>query len=270
MKHKLFRRLTRLRHHISQFRNRHFLLLDLAIFCLSPLLALGLRLDGEITFPEYALGLLQVTLLFLIIKLAVLYCVGFYKRCWRYASIDELQQIAALMMMVAILQTVFFKALYSLNLGAIHTLPRSLPLLDALVSILGVGGLRFSVRICDRLNRRSERGGQWCDRVLIVGAGNAGIALAQEMQRNPQLGLRPVAFIDDDPAKLNLRMGRLSVVGNRYKIPDYVYSLRIRRVIIAMPSISGQVIREIIDICQSEYRPVRYRGSRKCWEGASA
>lgn len=87
--------------------------------------------------------------------------------------------------------------------------------------------------------------------MLIVGAGSAGIALVEEMQRNPWLGFHPVAFIDDNPQKLNLRIRRLPVVGNRDRIPKFVRSLHAHKVIVAMPSVPGRVIREIVDICQS-------------------
>ncbi|MCU0526331.1 MAG: polysaccharide biosynthesis protein [Elainella sp. Prado103] len=240
-----------LKDYLVKLRNRHLLILDIILFIISPLLALSLRLDGEIALHQYGVGLLEVIIWFVPLKLMVLYFFGFYRRCWRYASIEELQQLVAITAIIAIGQVVTFNALRLLDISAVDTLPRSLPFLDAILSILLLGGLRFSIRLRERFNQRQERGNHWCDRVLIVGAGNAGIALVQEMQRNPHLGFRPVAFIDDDPSKLNLRIGRLSVVGDRYKIPQYVQALRIRRVIIAIPSTSGQVIREILDICHS-------------------
>jgi FlaA1/EpsC-like NDP-sugar epimerase len=86
---------------------------------------------------------------------------------------------------------------------------------------------------------------------LVVGAGSAGVSLVQEMQRNPQLGFYPVAFIDDDPRKLHARIRGISVVGDRHTIPDAIHSLEIHKVIIAMPTVAGQVIREIVDICKA-------------------
>ncbi|MEM9276645.1 MAG: nucleoside-diphosphate sugar epimerase/dehydratase, partial [Cyanobacteria bacterium P01_F01_bin.143] len=67
----------------------------------------------------------------------------------------------------------------------------------------------------------------------------------------PKLGLDPIAFIDDDPRKLNLKIRGIPVVGNRYDIPELVSSLNIRQVVIAMPTAPGQVIREIVDIGQA-------------------
>lgn len=230
-------------------RNRHFAIADILVFLLSPCLALFLRLDGRLDFSFYQAGLVWLTFLFLIIKLSILYSLGFYKRFWRYASVDELQQIALAMVAAIFLQTTAFFWGQHLGLAHLENLPRSLPLLDAIISLLLVGAMRFRIRAVERM-RHPRRAFFRRDRVLIVGAGSAGVSLVQEMQRNPSLGLKPVAFVDDDPAKLHLRIRRLPVAGNRYSIPELVRSLHIRKVIIAMPTAPGRVIREVLDICQ--------------------
>lgn len=234
---------------LTELRNRHLFIIDIAIFLITPLLALVLRLDGVIDFQTYAPGLLWATVLFLLIKLTLLALSGLYGRCWRYASIDELQQIGIVMIAAVILQVILFSTLYYIEAIPIYELPRSLPLLDGILSFLLVGCSRFGIRVSEQLNSQQRRYYRR-DRVLIVGAGSAGSALVQQMQQNPWVGLRPVAFIDDDPRKFNLHIRKLTVVGNRYKIPEAVRSLHIRKVIIAMPSVPGRVIREILDICQ--------------------
>jgi FlaA1/EpsC-like NDP-sugar epimerase len=239
---------------LLRLRNRHFWLLDTIVFAIAPILALAIRLDDSFILAPYLGGLIQVTILFVLIKLTVLYAFGFYKRCWRYASIDELEQIVMLMAAIAIVQTSCFNFLYYLDGFWVNSLPRALPLLDTIISFLFVGGIRFSIPVLNRLKQRHLKFYRR-DRVLIVGAGCAGISLVREMQQSPWLGFYPVAFIDDDPAKLNLQIRRLPVVGDRYKIPEVVRSLHIRRVIIAMPAVPGRVIREILDICRSSGVP---------------
>ena len=240
----------------SKLRNRHFVMADILIFFVSPLAALWLRLDGHVDLSLYQSGLLWITLLFLVIKLGILYTMGFYKRFWRYASIDELQQVAIAMVTAVLLQTITFFWGQSLAISLFEDLPRSLPLLDAIVSFLFVGAIRFRIRAIEH-SRHHRRAFFRRDRVLIVGAGRAGVSLVQQMQRNPSLGLRPVAFVDDDPAKLNLRICRLPVAGDRNCIPELVRSLHIRKVIIAMPTVPGNVIREVLDICQTVGVPTR-------------
>lgn len=234
---------------LPKLRNRHFLIIDILIFSVTTVLALILRLDLSIALSPYKAGLVVTTILFLITKLAVFYGSGFYRRYWRYASIDELLQIAIAMAAAVVLQVLLFSSLYHLTNLPIDNLPRSLPLLDGLLSFVLVGGVRFSVRAAERVDQRNEISSAG-DRTLIVGAGSGGISLVQQMQQDPRFDLYPVAFIDDDPQKLNLRIRGLPVVGNRHQIPEVVHSLKIRKVIIAMPSVSGQVIRDIVDICQ--------------------
>lgn len=239
---------------LLQLRNCHFILMDTIAFLITPILALvlalALRLDNSFVLDLYVFDLIVVTILFLGVKLSVLYGFGFYRRYWRYASIDELIQITMVMAAAVVLQSLFFYWLGYWSDSPIKNLPRSLPLVDGILSFMIVGGLRFSVRVIERVSQQ-HRKFYLRDRLLIIGAGSAGVALVQKMQQSPWLGFHPVAFIDDKPEKLNLCIRRLPVVGNRHKIPEVVRSLNIGRVVIAMPSVSGKEIREIVNICQS-------------------
>ncbi len=236
---------------LLRLRNRHFLFIDAIIFLATTVLALEIRLDGSVDFAKYQFGLLLATVLFLSVKLLVLRSFGFYQRYWRYANIDELVQVNGVMTIAIILQSILFAGLHGLTDLPIRELPRSLPVLDGLLSIIFVGGIRFSIQAIDRVKLKRRIASVSTEPVLIVGAGSAGISLVHKMQQSTRLGLRPVAFIDDDPEKLNMRIQGLPVVGNRHKIPQIVRSLGIRKIIIAIPIASGNVIREILSICQT-------------------
>jgi FlaA1/EpsC-like NDP-sugar epimerase/EAL domain-containing protein (putative c-di-GMP-specific phosphodiesterase class I) len=242
---------------IVRMRNRHLFMIDALIFGLTPILALYIRLDGSVAFEEYP-GLGGAIILFVVVKLIILGKFLFYQQYWRYASIDELLKTTGLIGTATIIQTGLFSLFYFFNIFSFDTLPRSLPVLDGLLSLIFVGGIRFSVRAVETVDRRPKkfhRRGAAAPakraRVLIVGAGSAGVSLVQEMRRNPHLGLDPVAFIDDDPQKFKMHICGLLVVGNRHQIPALVNSLHTRSVIIAMPTAPGSVIREIVDICQA-------------------
>lgn len=234
---------------LARLRNSHFFFIDIALLSIIPLLALAIRLEGFTDISSYAFVLGIVTLVFSVVKLAALYAFGFYKRDWHYASIDEMMQIASLMFVLVILETLCFQALYALAILPVHTLPRTLPILDGLLSLLLIGGLRFSVRLGDRLYQLFDSS-ESCP-LLIVGAGDAGVSAAREIQRNLFLGLRPVAFIDDDPRKSNLRIAGLPVVGNCNNIPEVVSSLNIQKVLVALPDAPRATVREITGICQT-------------------
>ena len=230
--------------------NRHFFVLDAIIFSITPLLSMILRLDYFVALKQYEHGLIVATVVFSLVKLVIFVSCGFYKRYWKYASIDELIEIAALTAAAVIIETIILSVIQYVTELPLYFVPRSLPLLDGILSFILVGGIRFSIRAIERRNQQ-KKSFHKRDRVLIVGAGNSGVSILQEMQRNPKLGFNPVALIDDDPKKLNFNIRGIPVVGNRYQIPEIVAAHNIRQVVIAMPTASGRVIREIVDVCQA-------------------
>jgi FlaA1/EpsC-like NDP-sugar epimerase len=106
-----------------------------------------------------------------------------------------------------------------------------------------VGGSRLVWRLyCERkgaLNRGQER-------ILIVGAGDAGEVISREIIRRPDLG-KLVGFVDDDKEKVGKRIHNINVLGNVEGINDILEKEQVDMVIIAIPTASGKEIRRIID-----------------------
>ena len=223
-------------------------------FSVIPILALALRLDGFGSLKPYESSLLIVTPLFLTIKIVIFYRYRLYKHYWLLAGIDELGKIAKLVTIAFVVQTILFYGLFYIIGAQFQPLPRSLPWLDGILSLIFVGSTRISLRTAQIIRQRQWRRTKQ-ERLLIVGAGSAGVALVKQIQRERNSYLHPVAFIDDDPHKLNLQIQKLQVVGNRHDIPTVVALKGIKRIIIAMPSISGVAIREIAAICQKTEIP---------------
>ena len=238
----------------TRLRNRHFFILDTLAFLCIPVVALAIRMDGDLDPSRFGYGLISTIFIFTVMKLSLFYFSGMYQRYWRYASVDELAFITILAGIAVILQTLAFIFLYHIQYLPIQDLPRSIPLIDGLVSLMYVGGSRFSVRVAERAQERAARYGG--ARTLIIGAGKAGVSLVSEMQRNPEQGYIPVGLIDDDRKKSNLQVRGIYIEGNRFKIPDVIKKLKVDKVIIAMPSASGKDIREIHDLCRMTGVPV--------------
>ncbi len=237
---------------LLNLNNRHFIFLDGLIFCLTPLLAMILRLDSLSEVKNYHNGLIVATIAFSLVKLITFAVGGFYKRYWKYASIDELIEIAALTATAVVIEIILL-SIFQYVIGTeseYYLVPRSLPLLDGLLTFISIGAIRFSVRATER-KTQTRKNFYKRDRVLIVGAGDAGVSILQEMRRNLKLGFHPIAFVDDNPEKLGLNIQGVPVVGNRYQIPEIISAQNIRQVVIAMPTTSGKVIREIVDICNA-------------------
>ena len=99
---------------------------------------------------------------------------------------------------------------------------------------------------------------------LIVGAGEAGRMAAEEMRRHPDQGLVPVGFIDDDRAKAGRSVAGVPVVGTRADIPRALRETGADELLIALPSASGAIVRQIVQFCETER--VRFRIVPGIWE----
>jgi FlaA1/EpsC-like NDP-sugar epimerase len=234
---------------LLRLRNRHFFFLDLLIFALVPALALMLRVDDAFSNPRYLWPLLVYTLAGLPVWVGVFIASGMYSRNWQYASIAELGVILkAVFLATALNSALFFFVLRPLGLIP-ESFPRSIPFLTGLLILVLVGGTRLSVRLVDRLRRQREFAGRSYKQLLVFGAGEAGQMMVRELQRNPQLGLNAVAFLDDDPKKHRTFIHGVPVVGGRDSIASVVRDYHVEQAIIAMPTASGRAIREIAALC---------------------
>ncbi len=230
-------------------KNFDFLLVDICIFTLTPFLALWLRLDDWFLIKNFTHGIFIALSLFIFIKILCLNLLGGYRRYWRFASTEDLLQIAAACAAISFAESFCLSAAHFYSASNVFLLPRSFPLLDGLLTLTGVGAARLSVKAFEK-SLRQRRSVQSHERVIIYGAGSAGVALVDAIQQSRRSLLELVAFVDDDPKKLDLKIRGISVLGSRLDLPNLVASLKVKRVIIAIPSAGGTAIREIVQLCR--------------------
>lgn len=240
---------------LLKLRNRHFFLLDLVLLALTPAIALTLR-DYTAPGGSYAQALLAFTLIALGVKLPLFYAFGLYNRYWRYASIDEMVNIITAVLVAMFIVTGVFFGAQAFKLLFNSNIPRSLPFLDGLLTLLMVSGTRFAARTVEyrRAQGRPEANRR---KVLIVGAGRAGAMLARDMQASLRYHLEPVGFIDDASDKHRTRIYGVEVLGPRTRLAELLKEAVAQEVIIAMPSAPGKVVREIVQICEQAQVPSR-------------
>jgi FlaA1/EpsC-like NDP-sugar epimerase len=248
--------ITRIR---SRFPSALLLLADVIITVISIVVAFALRLEGD-RVSDYTQALYYMIFLSLLIKPAIYYFFGLYRRLWAYASIKELTLISTAVSVAAAIFWAIMLTLYITRINGARLLnyPRAILPIDLLLSLIGIGGLRFSIRLLAE-GRTSNKKilPRKARNVLIIGAGDAGALVVREMQKNPQLGLRPVGYLDDDPAKQRHQIHGVSVVG---KLTDLRRALDFRpvdEVIIAIPSAGGKIVRLVTDICRLKGIPFR-------------
>ena len=229
------------------FRRMYFLMaIDALIINLSIYLALWLRFDGEIPL-EYLANFRRMAPFFTIVLLICFYFFWLYNRLWQYASTEELLSIIGAVSAGSVVN--FIYSYLQMEEGA-FPLPRSIFALSWMIIILLIGGSRFSWKLLrHQLVRTIYRQGRIP--VLVVGAGDAGAMLAREMKNRSLANTVLVGFADDDPAKQKLQMFGVPVLGRRKDIPRLVDEYGIQEIIIAIPSAPGEVIREIVDICET-------------------
>lgn len=240
---------------VLHLRNRYFVILDICLLAAIPALALTLRvnLPWDRAYPQ---ALLIFTLLALLVKLPVFYAFRLYKRYWRYASMDEMITIALAVLITTVLVTAISWGMQGLGVFGENSLPRSVPIIDGLLTLLFVGGTRFSLRAAEYLRARSSNG-TLGRRVLIAGAGDAGEMVVREMRTSHMVSLEPVGFVDDNPFKQGVVIHGVRVLGNLAKIPELVEKHQVQEVIIAMPAAPGDTIRQIVRLCEQAGVPSR-------------
>ncbi len=240
-----------------QVRNRTLLLADLVLIIASVLASFALRLDLGPIFIAYLPAASVMVAVALLIKPFVYHLFGLYRRYWVYASTREMLTIALATLTAS--GAVAVGIMIVILLGGLRGFPRSVLLIDWLLSLISVGGLRLSVRLLAEGGQISQKADGLAGkrRVVVVGGGDAGVLVVREMQRNPQLHMLPIAFVDDDPDKQKASIHGVKVAGTLRDLASVVDRYFAHEVVIAIPSAPGDVLRQVTTICQQRGIPYR-------------
>lgn len=228
-------------------RNRYLLLLDLPLLAIAAFGAFALRFDWIFAQyrPEFATFLVAAVLL----KPVVFYVFGMYARYWRYATATDLLAVTLAVSAASVVVVVYVGV--GRAVGVVGDFSRSVLLIDWLLTLALVGGVRMSVRVIgETQDSRHRSASSGAKRILIIGAGEAGTMVLREMWRNPQLGMIPVGFVDDDVRKHGKRIYSTIVFGPVADLERVAKLARIDEVVIAMPRASGTVIRAVAERCR--------------------
>lgn len=234
--------------------------LDLLVLAAAFVFSYLLRFEFAIPQSYIEDGLIQLPVV-LLIQLGALFMAGVYTFVWRYVGLREVKA--------------FFNAawwsflplvLLRLSLPEAYKewrIPLSVIVLDTLLAFGGVLGLRVLRRLLYERYEKSLRQPDEADRkrqakrVLLVGAGRAGVMAAREIQGHGDMNLDIRGFVDDDPEKHGLVIHGVKILGGTRDLPKLVRAHDIDHVIITIASTSRENIRRIARICDEI--PVRMR-----------
>jgi FlaA1/EpsC-like NDP-sugar epimerase len=228
------------------------LLVDAGIVALSWFLAFQLRFDHGL--PPYYDTLFRKTILIVVaIKVVVFLLFGFHRRWWRYVSVHDMWSAAR---GVVVASLVAYLTVYLV--APVHNvrLPRSIAAMDLLLTLALIAGARLLARTVIERPRSGDlvaRGRE----VIVIGAGDAGRTVVQEMQRSRMLRYTPIGFVDDDRAKLKSRIQGVPVLGTMADLPRLVRERQPDELLIAIPSASGELRQRVVDAAQSLNVPVK-------------
>lgn len=228
-----------------KFRLSHLpqILFDAVVLTFALYASFLIRFEGNIPVNDLrlfrnAVGIIVVT------QLLVFFVSGLYDRMWRYVSTRELRVLAFDVIISSALVVI---PLYYFTLSGF---PRSVLIINGLLTIIVVGGARFGARYIYELQKHRSVLAE-SKPVLIFGAGDSGETIVREMLKHPESAYDPVGFVDDDSAKLGRRIHGVQVLGTHKDIPDLTDKHEVEEVIIAIPSASSSVIRDVVDICEA-------------------
>lgn len=173
---------------------------------------------------------------------------GLYRRRWRYGSFEELGGVVAAAVPTGLVMATIDAVAPSrlVPLGVAFAVP--------MLAVVFMAATRYLGRIILETGQRPLRGD--ARRLVIYGAGSAGTKLVRSLLRNPDGRYLPVGFIDDDPTKQNLRIAGVRVLGTRQEAVDVLRATDAELVVIAIPSATGETLREIAEVVGGSGVPV--------------
>ena len=232
--------LSRGRRLLIKYRRLPIMALQLMLIALSNWAALWLRFDGNIgrvDVTRYS----EVLPALLVIRALLFFPFRLHEGLWSYTSIFDLRNI----IFGVVLSSLAF-CLYVYNVAGITDYPRSVFVIDALLLIFLLGGVRLIRRF--QLGLRQLKGGK---KVLIYGAGDAGEMIVRDMSNNGALyRYHPIGFIDDNPGKVGQHIHGIPVLGGRDDLARIVKSRQPDEVFLAIPSAAPAQMRSILSILE--------------------
>lgn len=129
--------------------------------------------------------------------------------------------------------------------------PRAVILSDLLLCFLALTGFRILARIYASRELADWFGDHQAENVIIVGAGEVGATMCSELMDKARLGMRPVAFLDDNLQKVGRYIHGVLVADAVAELPKVAKRYSADKVVIAFPSASMKRVQEVVKLAQS-------------------
>ncbi len=166
--------------------------------------------------------------------------VGLYRGQWRFGSFEEVLGVAK---SVAITTGLVFVS--NMTVAPPHPVPISASVSGGLIALVGMVGARYVGRLALESARRPS---DQTNRIIVFGAGDGASQVVTAMLSDPDSTYYPVALLDDDRRKRNLRIRSVRVLGNRNDLADVAERVHASCLLIAIPSAGKELVAELTDL----------------------
>ena len=171
---------------------------------------------------------------------------------WKYAGVRDMVRLTVL----TAVPTVLIAVIDYVTHHGYAVLHRSALLVGGILIICFVGGARFVSRLALLFRQANENTQNNSSPLMIVGAGSAASWAVNLCKAKTNFG-NPVILVDDDPNKKNMRVQGVPVRGTLDDIPELARRYHIREIVIAIPSLKGERLNQVVDLCHSTHCRVR-------------
>lgn len=235
---------------LSNSKNLFILIIsDIVLLAGAYFLAYAIRFEGQLGPTAYE-TFKQTFALIIICKLFIFYLFNLYSGMWRYTGIVDLLNIikSVFVSSAAIISTL-------LMFSRFEGFSRSVFVIDALFTLIFIAGSRLLIRLLlsSGSNPFLFTNGNFnsFNRILIIGAGDAGEKVVREINEHPLLRYKAVGFLDDNKSKSGKSIHGVRVLGTIDKLDTVVSEHKVNEVLIALSSATGEEMRRVVDICKN-------------------
>lgn len=223
-------------------------ILDVIFIAASFFFGLWMRYEFQYSaIPKiYIIYYIRTMIPWIIISIFVFSRFRLYNSIWVFVGFDELFRVVLSYGILLVIEVV-----------AVFLLPFKMPIayyvIGIILSFMCTVGIRFSYRILRRFLNDVSFGGKddTRERIMIIGAGEAGRILINEYARSSYVHGNVVCIIDDNPSKRNRILEGIPIVGASDEIPEMVKAYRVDKIVFAIPSAETDIRRRILNICNS-------------------
>ncbi len=214
---------------------------DLLLVVAAFIMAYYLRFEQGMS-PEQELFVSRALPIVIAVKLPIFYLSGLYKSVWRYAGAPELVLVARTTMLASIAA---FLVLSLVN--GFSGISKGVAVIDWMIVAISVSCLRFGVRAVPQYLSSKRRTGR---RVLLYGAGNAGMLALSEIRHNSRLGMTAIGFIDDNVVKKGRTFQGLPVLDTGHELERVAKEVHAEAVVITTLNMPPARMAHVSATCQ--------------------